>query len=64
MQLSDVEEVMQANIAEVNQALAEGWKLVAVTQGPGQPVYVLGRSKYSVLQQAVANAKVIQPVNE
>lgn len=65
MQMQDVSELKEAlNVGAANQALAEGWQLVAVVTRGSQVVYVLGKKKLSGMAAAIANARTIQPVEE
>jgi hypothetical protein len=75
MQLHEVDVVKELfTVAEVNKALQDGWRIVAVVSsaepGTGElaPVacYVMGRKNLSPMDKAIAAAqgKVLQPVVE
>lgn len=65
MQIQDVSELKEAlDVGAANQALAEGWQLVAVVTRGSQMVYVLGKKKLFGIAAAIANVKTIQPVEE
>lgn len=72
MQLHEVSEIKELFVVgHVNEALQRGWQIVAVVPsvepGTGEsglvPCYVMGRKTLSPIQQAIADARVLGPVD-